>query len=95
MQNLSTKTFFGQRIQSYIKTKPLMNQNCDYMVKNEHNILNVEDNDVKMFTLLCKEIKILFKPFLSLIPHVQLNCNNFLLIRNIWYHVHPLIKVKN
>jgi hypothetical protein len=37
-----------------------MNQNCANMVKNEHNILNAENNDVKMFTLLCKEIKILF-----------------------------------
>lgn len=60
MQTLSIETIFGQCIQSYIKDKPLMNQNCAYMVKNEDNILNVENNDTKMFTLLCKEIKILF-----------------------------------
>lgn len=61
MQTLSIETFFGQCIQSYMKNKPLMmNQNCAYMVKNEDNILNAKNNDIKMFTLLCKEIKILF-----------------------------------
>jgi hypothetical protein len=60
MQTLSTETFFGQCIQSYMKDKPLMNQNCAYMVKNEDNILNAKNNDIKMFTLLCKNIKILF-----------------------------------
>ncbi len=37
-----------------------MNQNCAYMVKNEENILNAENNDTRMFTLLCKKIKVLF-----------------------------------
>ncbi len=63
MQTLSIETFFGQFIQLYIKEKPLMNQNCAYMVKNENNILNVENNDTKMFTLLCKKIKIKISHF--------------------------------
>lgn len=52
MQTLSIETFFGQCIQSYIIDKPLMNQNCAYMVKNEDNILNVENNVTRMFYLI-------------------------------------------
>jgi hypothetical protein len=60
MKTLSIETFFGKCIQSYIKDKPLMNQNCAYIVKNEDNILIAINNDTRMFTLLCKKIKILF-----------------------------------
>jgi hypothetical protein len=60
MKTLSIETFFGKSIQSYIKDKPLMNQNCAYIVKNEDNILIAINNDTRMFTLLCKKIKILF-----------------------------------